>query len=227
MITYRFGLATLVGAALAVLSLAGSTASAGVTTLFTITPDAILTGNSAHLDLQLNLTADSGYFNPNFSYGDVTLYSGDGASQQFLIGSGGTSRDFSVDFTYSTAGVYHPGFFSEVITGLFGTTPATNYTENYHYWGVTGYYESCYNGFLTHYCNWYPQYGWLTGTTGGSISYAGSGTLTVTDPLIQESFALTAAPELSTWAMMLIGFAGVGFVAYRRTKKGSAAIAAA
>jgi len=34
-------------------------------------------------------------------------------------------------------------------------------------------------------------------------------------------------PELSTWAMMLIGFAGIGFVAYRRTKKYSAAILAA
>jgi len=38
---------------------------------------------------------------------------------------------------------------------------------------------------------------------------------------------VSAVPELSTWAMMLIGFAGVGLVAYRRTKKGSAAIAAA
>jgi len=36
----------------------------------------------------------------------------------------------------------------------------------------------------------------------------------------------TGAPELSTWAMMLIGFAGVGFIAYRR-KKSAAAITAA
>jgi len=34
-------------------------------------------------------------------------------------------------------------------------------------------------------------------------------------------------PELSTWAMMLFGFAAVGFVAYRRTKKRSVACAAA
>ena len=27
-------------------------------------------------------------------------------------------------------------------------------------------------------------------------------------------------PEPSTWAMMLIGFAGLGFVGYRRTRKG-------
>jgi hypothetical protein len=30
---------------------------------------------------------------------------------------------------------------------------------------------------------------------------------------------ISAVPELSTWAMMLIGFAGVGFIAYRRAKK--------
>jgi hypothetical protein len=35
------------------------------------------------------------------------------------------------------------------------------------------------------------------------------------------------APELSTWAMMLFGFAGVGFVAYRRARKGEAAVEAA
>jgi hypothetical protein len=36
-----------------------------------------------------------------------------------------------------------------------------------------------------------------------------------------------AVPELSTWAMMLLGFAGVGFVAYRRAKKLPTAAAAA
>jgi hypothetical protein len=34
-------------------------------------------------------------------------------------------------------------------------------------------------------------------------------------------------PESSTWAMMLIGFAGIGFVAYRRAKKSTVALAAA
>jgi hypothetical protein len=33
---------------------------------------------------------------------------------------------------------------------------------------------------------------------------------------------VTAVPEASTWAMMLLGFFGVGFVAYRR--KGSASV---
>jgi hypothetical protein len=34
-----------------------------------------------------------------------------------------------------------------------------------------------------------------------------------------------AAPEPSTWAMMLIGFAGLALAGYRRTKAGSATLA--
>jgi hypothetical protein len=33
------------------------------------------------------------------------------------------------------------------------------------------------------------------------------------------SFTVTAVPEPSTWAMMVLGFAGVGFMAYRRKSK--------
>jgi len=36
--------------------------------------------------------------------------------------------------------------------------------------------------------------------------------------IIADAFIATAVPELSTWAMLLIGFAGVGFAAYRRRK---------
>ena len=32
----------------------------------------------------------------------------------------------------------------------------------------------------------------------------------------------TAVPELSTWAMMILGFCGVGFMAYRRKQNGPA-----
>ena len=40
-----------------------------------------------------------------------------------------------------------------------------------------------------------------------------------------EAFLLTphpAVPEPSTWAVMLLGFAGLGFMTYRRTKKSAA-----
>ena len=33
------------------------------------------------------------------------------------------------------------------------------------------------------------------------------------------NFSISAVPEASTWAMMLLGFAGVGFLAYRRKRE--------
>jgi len=38
---------------------------------------------------------------------------------------------------------------------------------------------------------------------------------------------LHAVPEPSTWAMMILGFAGVGFMAYRRSRKNTMALTAA
>jgi hypothetical protein len=38
--------------------------------------------------------------------------------------------------------------------------------------------------------------------------------------------SVTTVPETSTWAMMLVGFAGLGFAGYRRSKKNSAVRAA-
>ena len=34
--------------------------------------------------------------------------------------------------------------------------------------------------------------------------------------VIADAFLAEAVPEPSTWAMMLLGFAGLGFMAYRR-----------
>ena len=34
-------------------------------------------------------------------------------------------------------------------------------------------------------------------------------------------YVLSAVPEPSTWAMMILGFFGVGFMAYRRKSQGS------
>ena len=40
-----------------------------------------------------------------------------------------------------------------------------------------------------------------------------------------QSDAPEAVPELTTWAMMLIGFAGLGFAAYRKARPGTISIA--
>jgi len=53
-----------------------------------------------------------------------------------------------------------------------------------------------------------------------------------TNPAAENYYAFTvgsvgAVPEASTWAMMILGFAGVGFMAYRRRKDSTMALAAA
>jgi hypothetical protein len=44
----------------------------------------------------------------------------------------------------------------------------------------------------------------------------------ITAPTFNMAFSITgvdAVPEPSTWAMMILGFAGIGFMAYRRKIK--------
>jgi hypothetical protein len=60
---------------------------------------------------------------------------------------------------------------------------------------------------------------WESAGPGGhsmSVAVAGGATLIQREPPI---------PEPSTWAMMLLGFAGLGFLGYRQTRKGQAATA--
>jgi hypothetical protein len=60
----------------------------------------------------------------------------------------------------------------------------------------------------------------------GSFAASDGGLLTVNSDG-QESQFSSVTPLPSTWTMMLIGLAGLGFVAYRGTKNRSSAIAAA
>jgi hypothetical protein len=43
-----------------------------------------------------------------------------------------------------------------------------------------------------------------------------------TDNTGSQTLSIDAVPEPSTWAMMILGFAGVGFMAYRRRQNGQA-----
>ena len=40
--------------------------------------------------------------------------------------------------------------------------------------------------------------------------------------ILGNAFSVTAVPEPSTWAMMLLGFVGLGYAAFRRRSKGLA-----
>ena len=50
------------------------------------------------------------------------------------------------------------------------------------------------------------------------LKFTNSGALFETTPGINP---LGSVPEPSTWAMMILGFAGVGFMAYRRKRQGA------
>jgi hypothetical protein len=63
--------------------------------------------------------------------------------------------------------------------------------------------------------------GWYDGTKWVNPE-GGTSTLKI----VADFTAVAAVPEPSTWAMMILGFAGVGFMAYRRKRNGSALTAA-
>jgi PEP-CTERM motif len=65
----------------------------------------------------------------------------------------------------------------------------------------------------------------FTTTSAGALSFAAinpvnAGQGTNVGPIL-DNVVLTAVPEPSTWAMMILGFFGVGFMAYRRKSSAS------
>jgi PEP-CTERM motif-containing protein len=69
-------------------------------------------------------------------------------------------------------------------------------------------------------------------TSGGSLSFTNLGPsdflgLILDDVTLSSNVTNVAAvPEPSTWAMMILGFAGVGLMAYRRSRKSRIAVPA-
>jgi hypothetical protein len=57
-----------------------------------------------------------------------------------------------------------------------------------------------------------------TGVLTNGVGYAGGLGAANGEAFLNESVT-TGVPEPSTWAMMLLGFAGIGFMAYRRKAK--------
>jgi hypothetical protein len=58
----------------------------------------------------------------------------------------------------------------------------------------------------------------------GLVQFYGSYTsITWTNPTYENYYAVTVGtvPEISTWAMMLLGFGGLGFLGYRKSSKAS------
>jgi hypothetical protein len=53
----------------------------------------------------------------------------------------------------------------------------------------------------------------------GTQDYAANGSGLLDTNNNEGTWQVTAVPEPSTWAMLLVGFAGIGFMAYRRKLK--------
>ena len=94
-------------------------ASAAVVSQFSINPSTISEGGFALLDLRLNLYADDGYHDAQITGVTATVYSGDGRSVSFESPGGGTSRVFSLLFTYPNPGDYVLSFLMQVIYKQF------------------------------------------------------------------------------------------------------------
>jgi hypothetical protein len=174
------------------------TASASVIVLATLTPDSITTGGTVDFELKLTLTPDAGFSDAFFKGGNVTLFSGNGQQHTFSIPApGGSTRDFTWEFTYLTAGNYTPSYDGNVTYRdvLFG--------------------EVCKTTKKVTTCDIEE-----TGHKDHDLKLGGL----FNDPKVVDVVSIAAVPELATWAMMLIGFGGLGLVAYRRSRKPAAAL---
>jgi hypothetical protein len=199
-----------------------SAASASVINVFTTTSANILQGGSITETLTLNVSPDGGFLGAYFVGGNVTLDSGNGSSQNFSLAYGSNSQTFSQTFNYPTPGTFSPNFSYFAIYAEPFQQYGYKYTTSN--WVDSGHYEADCNGFG--YCSGYhwvdtshyvyqDVYGWNTYTANFNTGLVNGST-----PLnVVSAVPLSAVPEPSTWAMMLLGFAGVGFMAYRRKSK--------
>lgn len=69
-----------------------------------------------------------------------------------------------------------------------------------------------------------------SGPTFETFGWAGVSTITITPIngehlVVFDNLSVSTVPEASTWAMMILGFAGLGFACYRSSRKSVAAAA--
>jgi hypothetical protein len=175
-----------------------------------------------------------------FAPGTTTITYG---PNDFTI-TGGVVQAGSADFpAHSSANVYYSS------TGQIGTTSSDGYglyeTDGWPFIGAyvtpsTEPVTATFTGFPE-----YPSPPYLPATV-ATLGSAANQLLEFTDPQINVfavSFSSAAPfaiddltyglpdvmfgiPEPSTWAMMLVGFAGLGYAGYRRARAGHAAVAA-
>ncbi len=159
-----------------------------------------VTPNSASADIVYDFTLNNGTYSPS---GSIT-----GA----LTVDATTSTVVSVDFTTTGTYNYHFTSIAEQFENFGLWVVSTEDTANFaHLVFVLNNKASLFAGQVT------PIY---TGIGGGVIFPSGclDMSCSVGAPL-GGTFAVSAVPEPSTWAMMVLGFVGVGLITYRRKRQ--------
>jgi hypothetical protein len=158
--------------------------------------------------LSLQVNPDPGNWGAFFTGGTVTFTSGDGQTQTRSIAYGSSYETFTQTFNYPGTGNVTPGF-------SFAAYYNDEWTYYGSYWVQSGYEaSSCFWGSCSYWCvdtsHWqnYSQLEYSSAYVTGS----GDANLSV----ISNPVLTAGVPEPSTWAMMILGFAGIGFMAYRR-----------
>jgi hypothetical protein len=173
----------------------------------------IISAAPARADLlTADFTIDNG--NPSASGGEIT----------FVLNGDGT---ISADLISTLAGAFQGFGFDSVGVNLPESNFAPTTPDNTYGWSdFYGYHAS---GFYCSSCG--TSETWTIGTPGEftSVFQALGGNNASTDFFLYSqngdqwgADAASAVPEGSTWAMMLLGFAGLGFVGYRQRQRTAA-----
>ncbi|WP_291605906.1 PEPxxWA-CTERM sorting domain-containing protein [Bradyrhizobium sp.] len=141
-----------------------------------------------------------------------------------LIVPGGGSPTFDLKLTFSYDPL--PGFANEKFNGAVTFNDGNGNTQLLPYSvtvssGSPVTFDFVYSGFSLPPGTYTPSYSYLfTYTYPGTPSGSGN-----TGIVSGEGAVVTAIPEPATWAMMIVGFLGVGFLAYRRSSRSALRIA--
>ena len=131
---------------------------------------------------------------------------------------GGVSINISGNSVGEIQGINQgPGAFSEQLHRAYDTNGSAVENSIFNYSG--GLSASITSPFIYH----------VTSNDGGASDFSAfgaSGNMSV-DTLTVSLIPVSAVPEPSTWAMMIVGFASVGFMAYRRKGQRSIRLAGA
>ncbi len=192
----------------------------------------VTTNSGAVLDLDITANAADSVLTPGF---DITKVTGtvDGVSVSNYSGTWGGNGD------QVSSGLYldpylnqNPPNIDSNGTNVFtvqnppGSGGANFEIDNIYYAGTETTLNLSYQGGIVLLLNNGASY-YLSANSSCSASGPGCSSGGYYDYLGSPTSVPGAVPELSTWAMMLIGFAGLGFAGYRRAKAAPSELAGA